>query len=183
MTGKIRIIGGQWRGRKLQVPNQLGLRPTPARLRETLFNWLAMDLPGRCCLDLFAGSGALGIEAASRGAQKVWLIEKESHIVTGLKQQITSLKTNNLEIVCADALNFLEKTPFHFDVAFLDPPFDSPLLKTCCHLLEQKGWLSQDALIYLETDRHLGMPVLPPNWQMIRGQNAGQVSGFLVVRR
>ncbi|EDN65612.1 conserved hypothetical protein [Beggiatoa sp. PS] len=183
MKGKIRIIAGQWRGRKLQVPTQLEVRPTTSRVRETLFNWLAMDIPGSRCLDLFAGSGALGIEAASRGAKQVVLVENQRQIVQGLKQQLAKLTAEHLKIICADVRQFLKKTPSTFDIVFLDPPFGQDLLSPCCTLLEQNGWLNSTAHIYLETKRNLGEPQLPPTWQIIRHQTAGQVSFFLAVRK
>ncbi len=182
MKGKVRIIGGQWRGRKLQVSDKQGLRPTSDRVRETLFNWLAMPLPGSRCLDLFAGSGALGIEAASRGAKQVFLVEKKRDIVQDLRQQVATLATDNLEIICADALTFLKGTASAFDIVFLDPPFGQDLLNPCCTLLEQRGWLSPQALMYLEMERRLEMPNLPATWQVIRRQTAGQVTVFLVAR-
>ncbi|MEN8216319.1 MAG: 16S rRNA (guanine(966)-N(2))-methyltransferase RsmD [Pseudomonadota bacterium] len=181
MKGKIRIIGGQWRGRKLQVPEKPGLRPTPNRVRETLFNWLAMDLPGSRCLDLFTGTGALGIEAASRGAKQVILVEKERDVVQGLKQQVATFAPD-IEILCADALQFLKGTPETFDIIFLAPPYGHDLLRPTCPLLEEGGWLSPHALIYLETERRFGEPSLPATWQVIRRQKVGQVAGFLVVR-
>lgn len=182
MKGKIRIIAGQWRGRKLSVPNKPGLRPTPDRVRETLFNWLTLCLPGSRCLDLFAGSGALGIEAASRGAKQVLLVEKERDIVQNLKQQVATFAADNLAILCTDARRFLEGAPSTFDIVFLDPPFGQDLLEPCCTLLEQRGWLSPHAHIYLEMERHLGKPCLPTSWQIIRHQAAGQVVVFLATR-
>jgi 16S rRNA (guanine966-N2)-methyltransferase len=181
MKNKIRIIAGQWRGRKLQVPEKPGLRPTPDRVRETLFNWLAMHLPSSRCLDLFAGTGALGIEAASRGAKQVVLVEKERDIVQGLRQQVTTLAADNLEIICADAQKFLTGTSETFDIVFLDPPYSTghDLLSPCCTLLDQRGWLSPCATIYVETERSLGEPDLPASWQIIRRQRAGQVAVFL----
>jgi 16S rRNA (guanine966-N2)-methyltransferase len=183
MKGKIRIIGGIWRGRKLEVPDKSGLRPTPDRVRETLFNWLAMHLPESRCLDLFAGSGALGIEAISRGAKQAILVEKEYDIVQSLKEQVTVLATNKVEIICANALAFLKKTASAFDIVFLDPPFDdSDLLIQSCILLEQQGWLNPHALMYLEMKRGLALPNLPDNWQIIRQQTAGKIAFFLVAR-
>lgn len=182
MKGKIRIIAGQWRGRKLQVPDKPGLRPTPNRVRETLFNWLAMHLPGSRCLDLFAGSGALGIEAASRGAKQVLLVEKERDIQQTLRQQLTTLAADNLEIISADALKFLKGTAESFDIVFLDPPFGRDLLRPCCTLLEQRNWLSPQAYIYIETERSLGEPNLPDSWQVTRRQTAGQIAVFLAER-
>jgi 16S rRNA (guanine966-N2)-methyltransferase len=183
MKGKIRIIAGQWRGRKLQVPNQPQVRPTSSRVRETLFNWLTMHIPGSRCLDLFAGSGALGIEAASRGAKQVVLVENNRPIVQGLKQQVAKLTAEHLKIICADGRQFLKKTPSAFDIVFLDPPFGQDLLGPCCTLLEQGGWLNSTAHIYLEMERDLGEPHLPPTWQIIRHQTAGQVGFFLAERQ
>jgi 16S rRNA (guanine966-N2)-methyltransferase len=182
MKGKVRIIGGIWRGRKLEVPEKSGLRPTPGRVRETLFNWLAMHLPESRCLDLFAGSGALGIEAISRGAKQVLLVEKERGIVQGLQRQVKTLATNKVEIICSNALAFLKKTASAFDIVFLDPPFDSDLLSQSCILLEQQGWLNPQAIIYLEMKGSLALPNLPDNWQIIRQQTAGQIAFFLVAR-
>jgi 16S rRNA (guanine966-N2)-methyltransferase len=182
MKGKVRIIGGIWRGRKLEVPDKSGLRPTPDRVRETLFNWLAMHLPESRCLDLFAGSGALGIEAISRGAKQVLLVEKERGIVQGLQRQVTVLATNKVEIICANALAFLKKTASAFDIVFLDPPFDSDLLNQSCILLEQQGWLNPHALMYIEMKGGLTPPNLPDNWQIIRQQTVGKIAFFLVAR-
>lgn len=183
MNGKIRIIGGQWRGRKIQVPNIKGVRPTTSRVRETLFNWLAMHIPGSRCLDLFAGSGALGIESASRGAKQVVLVEKHHQIIQGLKNQVADLTAEHLKIICADVRQFLKTPSSTFDIVFLDPPFGQELLIPCCTLLEQHGWLNSTAHIYLETERHLGELHLPPTWQIIRHQTAGQVSFFLAERQ
>ncbi|MCK5719892.1 MAG: 16S rRNA (guanine(966)-N(2))-methyltransferase RsmD [Thiomargarita sp.] len=181
MKGKIRIIGGKWRGRKLQVSDELELRPTPNRVRETLFNWLAMYLPNSCCLDLFAGSGILGIEAVSRSANSAILVEQKSSVVKNLKQQIAKLNTEQLEIIQADALNYLiTKNTTTFDIVFLDPPFTKNLLETTCKLLEQHKWLNSPAYIYLETATYLNKPVLPSHWKIIRQQTAGQVSFFLI---
>jgi 16S rRNA (guanine966-N2)-methyltransferase len=178
--GEIRIIGGQWRGRKLTVLDHPGLRPTPDRLRETLFNWLNDSVIGSRCLDLFAGSGALGIEAASRGAETVLLVERESKIVQTLDRQLAKLLPHHIEVICADALPFLCKTPpAPFDIVFLDPPFDDNLLTPACQLLEQYQWLKPTAHLYLETERHCGKPQIPPAWQIIRQQTAGQVASFL----
>lgn len=180
--GKVRIIGGQWRGRKLIVPNKAGLRPTPDRIRETLFNWLREYLPGSHCLDLFAGSGAIGIEAASHGAKKVVLVEQDLEIVNILQHQITTLSAENIAVIHADARDFLQKNALHFDIVFLDPPFGKNLLVPCCEQLEHGGWLNNPAYIYLEAERVLGKPNIPPTWEIIRQQSAGQIEYFLVRR-
>ena len=183
MSGKVRIIAGQWRGRKLTVPAKPGLRPTPDRVRETLFNWLNQYLPGSYCLDLFAGSGALGLEAASRGAQYVLLVEKDRDIVHNLQQQLAVLAANQVKIICANALKFLQQPPpLAFNILFLDPPFGQNLLAPSCTFLEQPGWLQTTAFIYLEAEHHLGTPILPIGWQIIRTQAAGQVVGWLIKR-
>jgi 16S rRNA (guanine966-N2)-methyltransferase len=178
--GKVRIIAGQWRGRKLRVPNKPGLRPTQDRMRETLFNWLAPHLAGSCCLDLFAGSGALGTEAASRGAKQVTLVEQDCQVVEGLKQQLVFAP--NIQVVCADVKRFLQNSPFPVDIAFLDPPFGYNLVIPTCALLEQNGWLTSNAYIFLEEETHLGIPPFPSSWQLFRSQTVGQATGFLLRR-
>lgn len=182
MQGKIRIIGGKWRGRNLKVLDHAALRPTSDRIRETLFNWLAPKIINKRCLDLFAGSGALGIESISRGAQLAWLVEKEYKIVQHLKQEIALLHTDKCTVIQADAFHFLKQTPTIFDIVFLDPPFRQNLLIPCCELLENQNWLAPQALIYLESERHFDSTKLPSNWQIIRQQTAGQVAFFLVQR-
>ncbi len=181
MKGTVRIIAGQWRGRKLRVLNKPGLRPTPDRVRETLFNWLALPLSRSYCLDLFAGSGALGLEAASRGAQQVLLVEKDRDVVHNLQHQLTQLTADNVKIIRADVVKFLDRTPSDaFNIIFLDPPFNSHLLTKTCTLLAQHGWLHPEAFVYLKTERRLGIPVLPNGWQIIRQQIVGQVISLLV---
>ncbi|MDM8568193.1 16S rRNA (guanine(966)-N(2))-methyltransferase RsmD [Thiotrichales bacterium HSG1] len=176
---KIRIIAGQWRGRKLIVLDKPNLRPTPNRLRETLFNWLTPHLPGSKCLDVFAGSGALGIEAASRGAKWVLLVEKEIDIAKNLHQHLITLNSKNINVKQIDAVKFLQKeSPEMFDIIFLDPPFEQNLLIPCCNLLEL--CLNKPAHIYLETNKNIIN--LPSNWQIIRQQKAGHVLGTLVFR-
>lgn len=183
MSGQVRIIGGQWRGRKLPVSDTPGLRPTPDRVRETVFNWLAPCLPASRCLDLFAGSGALGIEAASRGAQSVLLVEKNAKTVACLNQQIKLFSAQHfIEVICAEALRFLKSTNTVFDVVFLDPPFGQDLLTPCCHLLEQGNWLNSPAYIYLEAEQALETPLVPDSWQIIRQKRAGDVRFFLALR-
>lgn len=178
--GKVRIIAGTWRGRKLCVPDKPGLRPTSDRTRETLFNWLSLYLPGSRCLDLFAGSGALGMEAASRGAREVVLVEQQQDVVRGLVEQVTRFAADNVRVVHEDALRFLGRAASTFDIVFLDPPFGrSNLLVSCCRLLEQRGWLSAQACVYVETESRLGEPCLPVSWRVVRRQRAGQVAYFL----
>jgi 16S rRNA (guanine966-N2)-methyltransferase len=182
MQGKIRIIAGQWRGRKLPVLDKPGLRPTPDRVRETLFNWLTLDLPTSRCLDLFAGTGAVGIEAASRGAPEVVLVEKDRELVDNLNQQVSRLAASQIRVIWADALYYLKNTtPSPFDLIFLDPPFGHNLLPPTCSLLAQSGWLSPKSLIYMEMERQLTPPAfLPGHWQITRNLMAGQLASYLI---
>jgi len=175
--GQLRIIGGQWRGHKLHFADVEGLRPTGDRVRETLFNWLAPVISGAYCLDLFAGSGALGFEALSRGAIRAILIEKDPVAAALLKQNSAFLKTERAQVIQTDASQWLNTfTPERpFDVVFLDPPFAADLLQPCCDLLQRPGLLSQNSLVYIETDRHQPPPITPPTWALFREKTAGQV--------
>ncbi len=175
--GQLRIIGGKWRGHKLHFAEVEGLRPTGDRIRETLFNWLAAELSGAQCLDLFAGSGALGFEALSRGAANTTLIEKNAFAASLLKKSCALLKADQAVITQADALQWLESvTPSKpFDVIFLDPPFDANLLQPCCDLLKRPGLLSKGSIIYVETDRSQPPPATPPTWHLFREKTSGQV--------
>lgn len=177
-AGQIRIIGGQWRGRKLPVPVSAGLRPTTDRVRETLFNWLAPDLPQSRCLDCFAGSGALGIEALSRYADHVTLLELEPAVARQLTANLHTLKTSQGEVIQGNALQWL-KTPSRtepYSIVFIDPPFRQGLLAETLTLLENQGWLANEALIYLECEVEQGAPPVPANWQLHREKVAGQVA-------
>ena len=179
----LRIIGGQWRGRKLQFPAISGLRPTPDRVRETLFNWLQQAILGSRCLDLFAGSGALGLEALSRGAATVVMVESHLLAVRQLQQHLTTLNCTQGQVLQQDALAYLRQTPVQgFDIVFLDPPFHQNLLAPCLEQLEQQGWLNNPAWIYLEAERDLDPLPLPAHWQLYRSKTAGQV-GYHLVRR
>ncbi|WP_051921148.1 16S rRNA (guanine(966)-N(2))-methyltransferase RsmD [Porticoccus hydrocarbonoclasticus] len=175
---QVRIIGGQWRGRKLQFNEVAGLRPTGDRIRETLFNWLTPWIDGARCLDLFAGSGALGIEALSRGAAEVTLIEKHPQAAENLRDNCARLKADDARIIQADTLVWLtNNSPDKpFDIVFLDPPFSSDLLQPCCELLQKPGLLATGSLIYLETDRYQPLPEISPTWELLREKTAGQVS-------
>lgn len=175
---QVRIIGGRWRGRKLHFNEVAGLRPTGDRIRETLFNWLAPTIDGANCLDLFAGSGALGIEALSRGAAEVTLIEQHPQAEDNLRRNCTQLKGDGAKIIRADALVWLANTSpkYSFDIVFLDPPFSSNLLQPCCELLQKPGLLATNSLVYLETDRHQPPPTTPPTWELLREKTAGQVN-------
>ncbi|WP_010316905.1 16S rRNA (guanine(966)-N(2))-methyltransferase RsmD [Vibrio ordalii] len=181
-TGFVRIISGLWRGRKLPVHDAQGLRPTTDRVKETLFNWLAQEIAGAHCLDLFAGSGSLGFEAASRQAQAVTLIELNPTAFKQLEHNIAALNATNLRAINSDALAFLKQqgTPHH--LVFIDPPFRQGLLSEAVSLLEQNGWLADEALIYIETEKELALEGIPANWRLHREKNAGQVSYRLFER-
>jgi 16S rRNA (guanine966-N2)-methyltransferase len=178
--GHLRIIGGTNRGRRLPIPDQPGLRPTADRVRETLFNWLAPVLPGACCLDLFAGSGALGLEAASRGAGEVVLVERNERVARQLSVNCVTLGAQGVRVIQTDALTWLGGPPTPFDLVFLDPPFAEGLLGPACTLLAGRGWLAPCARVYLEADDREGFPALPNGWQLIRERTAGQVRFGLV---
>ncbi|MBK1642571.1 16S rRNA (guanine(966)-N(2))-methyltransferase RsmD [Chromatium okenii] len=175
-VSQVRIIGGQWRGRRLPIVAQPGLRPTPDRVRETLFNWLAPTITGARCLDLFAGSGALGFEAASRGASEVVLIERAPLVARQLQRNAQLLNWNSgLEIVTADALTWLAGAGRPFEVIFLDPPYaDAALAPTLARLVKH-GWVATGARVYLETSAAQEFPPLPPGWELIRQKTAGLV--------
>ena len=179
--GQIRVIGGQWRGRKLPVLNSEGLRPTSDRTKETLFNWLMFDIREALCLDLFAGSGSLGFEALSRGAAEVVLIEKDANVAKQLTQNLASLPAAPGRVIHQDALAFLQNPGRAFEVVFLDPPFHQQLLAKACQLLETNGWLSEHAKIYIEHEQAADLS-LPTNWQLLKNKQAGQVSYQLYQR-
>lgn len=182
LEGQLRIIAGRWRGRKLNFLDREGLRPTPDRVRETLFNWLQTDVPGSRCLDLFAGSGALGFEAASRGASSVFMLDRDAATVATLKDNIDCLQAGQIQATCIDAVEFLQGARQVFDIVFVDPPYQSDLLEHCCRLLEQKHWLANHAKIYIECDAHNDLTGLPENWHCQRHKKAGQV-GYQLYNR
>ena len=181
-SGQIRIIGGQWRGRKLPVPHSPGLRPTTDRVRETLFNWLAPYLVGARCLDCFAGSGALGLEALSRYAADATLLEMERSVAQQLQKNLATLKSSAAKVVNTNTLNFLNQNGEPHDIVFVDPPFRKGLLEETLNLLETRGWLAPQALIYVESEVENGLPPVPANWQLHREKVAGQVAYRLYLR-
>jgi len=170
-VNQVRIIGGQWRRQLLRFPDSEALRPTPDRVRETLFNWLGQDLSGQRCLDLFAGSGALGFEAASRGAAQVVLVERAPRVLAALKDNARRLKCGTaVEIVGADALKFAASCRQPFDVLFADPPYRQGWLDRLEPLLPDL--LAADGALYLEAE----MPVQALGaWKTVRQGQAGQV--------
>lgn len=181
-AGQIRIIGGQWRGRKLPVPDSAGLRPTTDRVRETLFNWLAPDIQGARCLDCFAGSGALGLEALSRHAASATLLELERSVAQQLEKNLATLGAQQGRVINSNTLQWLAQNGEPHNIVFIDPPFRKGLLEQTLTLLETQGWLAEEALIYVESEVENGVPPVPVNWQLYREKIAGQVAYRLYVR-
>jgi 16S rRNA (guanine966-N2)-methyltransferase len=182
--GQVKIIGGRWRGRKLLFPAVPGLRPTPNRIRETLFNWLDPVLLDADCLDLFAGSGALGFEALSRGAKSVFFVEQSWLLVRYLKAQIKQFAVVDSARVYRAAFPFGASRLFNvenpaFNVIFLDPPFHQNLIELACTWLVKERLLLPKSTIYIEMESSLPPPVLPKNWEMSRHQKAGKVNYIL----
>lgn len=175
MTGKVRIIGGRWKRSRLPVPDLKGLRPTPDRVRETLFNWLQTKLPGARCLDLFAGTGALGLEAASRGAGHVLLVDNDPQVAQHLRAQVHRLGADNVVVQETSASTLLARPAEPFDIVFLDPPFASGMLASLGRSLEERGWLNVGGLVYLETERSAADWVLPDSWVLEHDKVAGRV--------
>lgn len=175
---QVRIIGGAWRGQKLNFVPIEGLRPTGDRIKETLFNWLAPVINGAHCLDLFAGSGALGFEALSRGANSATLLEKAPEAITLLQQNKTRLKAKEAYVIGANALEWLKtiKPSQPFDIVFLDPPFAEDFLQPCCDLLDQRSLLSNNAYIYVESDVNKQPPTTPSSWHPLKEKITGQVT-------
>lgn len=180
-ANQVRIIAGTWRGRRLVFDPASGVRPSPDRVRETLFNWLSPVIRGARCLDLFAGSGALGLEAASRGAAEVVLVDSDPRVTTALQGQVRHLDARQVRIVQADVMDWLAGQAGVFDVVFLDPPFRRQLLSPCIRRLEGGGWLADPASIYLEAEKG-ALLELPANWALLRSKTAGQV-GYHLARR
>jgi 16S rRNA (guanine966-N2)-methyltransferase len=179
--GSVRIVGGRWRGRRIPVSDFGGIRPTPDRVRETLFNWLAPVLDGARCLDLFAGTGVLGLEALSRGAAESRFVEKNPAAGNALQAELEKLDCDGATLVAGNALAFLKQDPSPFDIVFVDPPFDSLDLGNLCTLLDE-GWLSRGAHVYLELSKRSEMPPLPDRWDLTHEKVAGEVR-FGLARR
>ncbi|MGH8629714.1 MAG: 16S rRNA (guanine(966)-N(2))-methyltransferase RsmD [Burkholderiales bacterium] len=175
MKNRVRIVGGTWRSRLLRFPAAAGLRPTADRIRETLFNWLGQTLDGLTCLDLFAGSGALGFEAASRGARAVTLVERDPRVFRALLESCRSLGAQQVEVLQADALAFLGSDARCFDLVFLDPPYQSQLLPAVLGCLPPH--LAAGARIYLEAAE---LPEIPRHYNVLRQGRAGQAQCLLV---
>ncbi len=181
---QIRIIGGEWRSRQISFYDIPGLRPTPSRVRETLFNWLQNDIVGSRCLDLYAGSGALGFEAASRGAKTVIQVENNPETCRCLHENIVKLKATQIQIIQADVFRFLAGNDTQpYNIVFLDPPFGLNLAAQTCRWLEDKGWLANHALIYVEAESENKLEdSTPANWRLLKSKIAGEVGYRLFTR-
>ena len=182
--GQLRIIGGVWRSRRLRFLPEADIRPTPDRVRETVFNWLQEVVPGARCLDLYAGSGALGFEALSRGAAHVTFVDQDVRVIQQLQANFTILDAGNAEAVWSDAFEYLQtgSTGAPFDIVFLDPPYRDHILAEACRRLENSGLLASSAWIYLEGDCREPPPALPEHWRYTHNKTAGQV-GYHLCRR
>jgi 16S rRNA (guanine966-N2)-methyltransferase len=178
----LRIIGGAWRGRKLRFPAGTLIRPTPDRVRETLFNWLGTRVHGARCLDLFAGSGALGLEALSRGAAHVTFVEQDAAAARALAATLAAWGAASAEVERGDARRYLTRAPRLADVVFLDPPFASELLPEVAAALESRGWLAPGALVYVECAARAAPPPLPAAWTALKEKRAGEVGYHLYAR-
>ncbi len=175
--GELRIIGGDWRSRKLRFPDAGGVRPTPARTRETLFNWLSFHTAGNDCLDLFAGSGALGLEALSRGAGAVTLVDHTPSLARALRDNLRLLKSDRGTVECASVDSYLaHRTRDPFDIIFMDPPFRQGWLEAILPVLDDQGWVKPGGWVYLEYESERSSPTVPAHWHLHRQKTAGQVT-------
>lgn len=179
-SNHFRIIAGAWRGRKLSFPDAEGLRPTPDRVRETVFNWLQGHLYQARVLDLFAGSGALGFEALSRGACELTMVEKSPQVARQLQNNKATLQADDASIVNEDALSFLKKSTAPFDLIFLDPPYRKNLLVPVLALINEADVLAAGGYIYLEHEQEANLASLGDDFHIVKSTQAGQVRSFLL---
>jgi 16S rRNA (guanine966-N2)-methyltransferase len=176
----VRIIAGAWRGRRVHFPDLPALRPTPDRVRETLFNWLQHSIAGARCLDLFAGSGALGLEALSRGAAEVVFVEQFPAAARTLQEQLVRFGgESKARVMEMGAARFLRTPAKAFDIVFLDPPFGTNALDEYVPMLDAGQWLAAGSLVYLENERLAGVPSLPAHWELLKSKSAGEVGYHL----
>ena len=180
---QLRIIAGQWRGRRWRFPPG-EIRPTGDRVRETLFNWLQGRISGRRCLDLYAGAGALGLEALSRGASHCVFVDRDRQVIESLRRLLVEWQAPATAAQClqTEAASFLAGTVQPFDVVFLDPPFKAGALEASIAQLESRGWLRSGSHIYIEHPRSAQLPPLPASWQPLRSGTAGAVGYDLLER-
>ena len=180
-AGRLRIVAGNWRSRLLDIADVEGLRPTSERVRETLFNWLTAHIHGARCLDAYAGTGALGLEALSRGAKHVVFVEKSAVAARQLRRNVEVLGAQSATVLQQDALDFLRRAGTEpFDIVFLDPPFADGLVEETCRLLEEKRLLAAGALVYVELPKNGAGAQFPPGWQVQKDKTAGNVRYMLV---
>jgi 16S rRNA (guanine966-N2)-methyltransferase len=174
--GRLRIVAGIWRSRLLEIADVQGLRPTPERIRETLFNWLTMRVVGARCLDLCAGTGALGLEALSRGAAESVFVEKSPVAAATLRSNVATLATDKATLVQTDVFQYLRSAECgQFDIVFLDPPFAAEMHEELCRLLDSEAILRADARVYLEQSKLGDDLSLPGSWEMLKTKTAGNV--------
>ena len=180
----VRIIGGAWRGRRVHFPDLPGLRPTPDRVRETLYNWLQNHIAGARCLDLFAGSGALGLEALSRGAASSVFVEQAQAAARSLVRELERLGGSARgRVVEMGAARFLRAGPSQagdFDVVVMDPPFGTNALAEFIPAVDVGGWVKPGGWVYLENEKSAGVPALPAHWELAKSKSAGEVGYHLI---
>jgi 16S rRNA (guanine966-N2)-methyltransferase len=179
---QVRIIAGLWRGRKINFPDLVGLRPSSDRVRETLFNWLQQELIDRHCLDLYAGSGVLGLEALSRGAASVLAVDESREATRSLQKNAETLQAKNFHCICASVQQALTQLTTKFDLVFIDPPFTKDLVESSCESLERLNLLSKNALVYVEMALSVPMSKFPANWELFREMQTQQVRALLFKR-
>ena len=183
-TGTLRIIGGRWRSRHITFPDAPGLRPTQDRVRETLFNWLQPYIEGASCLDLFAGSGALGFEALSRGAKQVSFIDNHKEAIAAIETNAKKLEAENIEIFLGESPNRIPSLSFApYDIVFLDPPFHQNLLSTSAQWLEQSGYLNNEAYIYAEAEKRTATLPIPSTWSIQKNAKTASMEYYLCFRK
>ena len=179
--GELRIIAGKWRGRKIPF-EQTDVRPTPNRVRETLFNWLMPYIHNADCLDMFAGSGALGFEALSRGAASVVMVDQSRDVIQTLKKNVQLLETDAITLINTEVPEELVIPDQQFDIVFIDPPYEKGLVEICGEWLEENQLLKPNALIYIEAEQSLSPLPIPEHWQVLKSKTAGQVGYHLLQR-
>lgn len=179
--GRLRIVAGKWRSRLLPIPDVDGLRPTSERIRETLFNWLGPGIHGKRCLDLYAGTGALGLEALSREAASVVFVERSAQALAALRNSIETLDADGAELVQTDAVAYVRGSNAEsFDIVFLDPPFADNSIDDLCRLIAEQRLLRPAGYVYIEQDRQAPLPDLPEGWQIMKSKTAGNVRYSLI---
>ena len=179
--GSFRIISGEYKGRKFEFMPSVDLRPTPDRLRETLFNWLGQSIDGKTCLDLFAGTGSLGLESLSRGADKIIFVEKNSNHLDKIKEYVESLKANgDISVIHDDVLTWLDDTNDNFDLIFVDPPFHKDLAEKVLSKIRTNSLLANLGNIYLEVEKELDLSFLNGYWEVIKETKSGKKKYLLL---